>query len=203
MSSLKSELMRIAADDIGNRLDDLKDRAEASIHESVGAKRMADLLASDVSALFAHIQKDVDAGAYDVEVAKLIRTYVDRARQIAINHSKRQEVERFMAMGRVSAMAESVKHVKSVHDKHQQDRDVAIAAEEEAKAQGFDAPREARLKPSPKQRAAMDAEAEAKTEPAVVHEGIQGDASGDAVVDVIVTEKPAQQEGPKKGRRKK
>lgn len=134
MSSLKSELMRVSANNIGDQVDTLLERAKQGIPEAESGQKQALQFAEDMDGLAAHVKTDIAEGKYDLETAKHVMLYVSRAKEIALNHAERQRRERLVAVGRIEALTATIAVVKKTHDTYAKERDAALSMEAAARA---------------------------------------------------------------------
>jgi hypothetical protein len=133
MSLEKSEIKCAVIHEFGNAMDDALEAAAKDVHLAQGAH--AGLLQTEkkVAALAVHVDKDLDEGKLDLdsslEIAKIIKVYIQRA--VAVVHSDAMSYEQrvFMAQGRMSAFEQNVKLAKKMYDMESRKADAVREAE--------------------------------------------------------------------------
>lgn len=163
MSVLKSEIKLLTLGEVGSRMDDRLETAQTDVSTAKGANFAATKIRDDINGLLLHVDKDVDSGAYDLEVAKIVKRYVIRAAQIAENHREQQIIFGHMARGKIDAIKESVAFLKSLYDAERKILDERVKQAEDAAAAGTD-PEDMRRPRSIKEQRMSEDKAEAEAE---------------------------------------
>jgi hypothetical protein len=128
----KSELKIGVAHELGCRLDDTLEAAQKDVLRFEGAIQAFLQASQAVEGLLSHVDKDIDEGKLDLQVAAEIKKYLVRASQVSAVLAKQAENNRLVHSGRVLAMEMSVKIVK----KFQEDEATKVANFKKALSEG-------------------------------------------------------------------
>lgn len=178
----KSQVRISVAHDIGVRMDDVLEGAKADVARADGATSIAVKISSDIEGLFAHVQKDIDAGGMDLEQGKLVMSWLVRAKNVAASHATQAAQGKFIAQGRVMAGEAAVKLVLGIKTEEETKVRVFSAAVAAGRVKAEDAGR-----PPPAIKAQRQAEEGTLTEDA--DEGSPAKAE-EAVVEEAVEDTP-------------
>jgi hypothetical protein len=116
MSIEKSEIKVVAAHEIGCRLDDALEASTKDLYRLEGAVTAFKQAAQAVEGLAKHIDKEMDEGKFDLEQAKIIKRYVERAHQMMTNLGIQSDANRVAQTGKVSGMQQAVQLAKQFRD---------------------------------------------------------------------------------------
>ena len=123
--------------DLGNQIENKKEEAERELHrlegETRGLAAFAEILEKTLQP---HVDKDIEAGIYDENVAKFVRRYVTRASTIANEAAGRLQVARLQQQGKVDGLTGAVAHLKDVRDVEAKNLQLLIAEAKLLAAQG-------------------------------------------------------------------
>jgi len=116
MNIEKAEVKVAVAHEIGCRLDDTREAARSEVAQWEGANASLVQAGRAIEELARHVDKDVDEGLYDLEVAKHVKKYLTRAAAVAQNLGTQAGAQRLMAQGKVQALESAVKVVQKFHE---------------------------------------------------------------------------------------
>ena len=142
MTLTKSQIKIAVMNDVGNRLDDMRESAMGQQQQSVGAKAAAARISTSIKKLIDIVQQDFDNGEIgkaiadgELQILKLIKTYVSRAANACEASSDYFESLAKNAAGKVEAMEQAVKMVQKIRDVEQKKMDAILAAVDSGAAQ--------------------------------------------------------------------
>lgn len=115
MSVEKAEVRAGAMHEVGVRMDDLLEAVKADVHRFDGAASGLLQCVKAIEGLLAHVDKDVDEGKYDLEVAKVAKQYIARAVQVAQNLGQQSSNQKILSIGKVQMGEAAVATVKKMH----------------------------------------------------------------------------------------
>jgi hypothetical protein len=173
MSIEKAQVKVGTAHEIGCRLDDALEAATKDLYRLEGAAQAFRQAAQSVEGLAKHVDREMDEGKFDLETAKLIKKYVERAHQMMTNLTMQADNNRMAQTGKVSGAEAAVQLVKKFRDDEERKAEalrVALAARAaEAEAPVADeGPRPVGLRPGAsikERRLAEELAAQAPPEP--------------------------------------
>jgi hypothetical protein len=123
----KAEVKIGTFDEVGNKLDDVLEAMQAEASRMEGAAVAFGKGAEAVAALLQHVDKDTDEGTLDLEVAKHVKRYLDRARVALVNLGMNASNQSFVAKGRVIGLQTSVGVVKKFKTEAENNRAVMLS----------------------------------------------------------------------------
>ena len=132
MSIEKAQIKMGTIREVGILLDDALEGAQKEVHKADGAKDALRVALKALETLGTHVDKDVDEGQYDLEVASKIKRYVIRAQQMVTNLLAKAENEYFIICGQVKAYERSVEVTKKLHDMERGKAESLLKRSEEA-----------------------------------------------------------------------
>lgn len=142
MTLTKSQIKIAVMNDVGNRLDDMRESAMGQQQQSHGARAAAARISANIKKLIDVVQQDFDKGEIkkvieegELQVLKLIKTYVSRAANACEASSDYFESLAKNAAGKVEAMEQAVKMVQKIRDAEQKKMDAILAAVDSGAAQ--------------------------------------------------------------------
>jgi hypothetical protein len=122
----KAQLKMAVAHDIGVKLDDRREAAEAELHRFEGAVGAMKQAGENIEGLIVLLQKDVDGGAFDglasepigepLKLKEHIVRWLRRALGVTISLREVAETNRLKCAGKLEAMEAAVKDVRGVFD---------------------------------------------------------------------------------------
>lgn len=113
----KGVIRASAAAELGSRLDDLQEAIGLQVHQYRGAHQALDQASKAVEGLLAHVDKDVDANTYDLEVAGQVKRYLVRAVQVVLSLAQQAANQALVEQGKQQAMTQAVRVAKQLHDR--------------------------------------------------------------------------------------
>lgn len=120
MSLDKAEIKRATFHQVGVIIDDSLEQAKKDYSVAQGANAGLIQTVKKVEALGNHVDQDLDEGKYEsmgpLEVAKIIKVYLQRAVAVMRSDAMSFEQRRLMAQGRVTAFEQTVAMTKKLHD---------------------------------------------------------------------------------------
>ena len=116
MSLESVELRAAGMHEVGMRMDDLLEAAKGEVLRCEGAQLGLLQAVKSVNDLMAHIDKDVDEGKYDLEVAKIAKLYVSRASELVQNLARNASNQKIAATGQVQMATVAVTITKKLYD---------------------------------------------------------------------------------------
>lgn len=116
MSLDKFDVKMGTASEIGNRMDDMREATIQELHRLEGTVTAFQAAAVSLETLGSHVNKDIEEGKFDLEVAKHIQRYTTRAHQLVLNLSKQAENNRMTQQGKVYGLEAAIKVTKKYHD---------------------------------------------------------------------------------------
>ena len=135
MTLTKSQIKIAVINDVGRRLDDMREAAIGQQHQTIGAKDAAAQISTNIKKLIKVIEQDFESGEIskviekgDLEVLKMIKTYFSRAESSCDITAQHFESLKKKASGKIEAFEQSVKLVKKMQDLEQAKVDVILAA---------------------------------------------------------------------------
>jgi hypothetical protein len=135
MSSLvKSEVKIETVNDLGNRLDDMKEATEKDLYRLEGATKAFQSMGQAIDALFKIVDQEMDEGKFDLEQAEHIKRFIKRAHQMSINLSMQSENNRIMQLGKLQAMDAALGVAKKMREEEMAKVATLAAALEASKA---------------------------------------------------------------------
>ena len=128
MSIEKAQVKVGTAHEIGCRLDDSLEAATKDLYRLEGAAQAFRQAAQSVESLAKHVDAEMDAGKFDLEAAKLIKRYVERAHQMMTNLTMQADNNRMAQTGKVAGAEAAVQLVKKFRDEEERKADLLRAA---------------------------------------------------------------------------
>lgn len=128
----KSEIKMGTAHDIGALVDDMLEAANRDVFRSDGALTALSIAAKGLESIFVHVNKDVDDGKYDLEVAKTVKTYIQRCLGSVTSLLTNAEIQKIRSQGKIEAFQAAVKATKLVYDQEKAKRDALLRASDES-----------------------------------------------------------------------
>lgn len=116
MSLLKSEAKLTAVNELGNRLDDVLESATKDLYREEGAVSALRNAAVSLENLVKVVHKDLDEKETDLEVSKMIKSYLERARNNIVNLANVAENNKQAQAGKISAFQQAVSIAKKYRD---------------------------------------------------------------------------------------
>lgn len=135
MSVLKSEMKQAITHDIGVRVEDAMEVAKRELAVLEGRQAAFADGAKAVEALLGHVDKDVEAGTYDLLVADHVKRYIQRGAQALINLAQQAANYRIAQTGVVRGFDTTVKLLKGIIEEEERKKQAALTAEADSKAQ--------------------------------------------------------------------
>jgi arginyl-tRNA synthetase len=112
----KADIKIFTAHEIGVRLDDLLESNTKEMHRLEGGVLQLKRAADSVSALMKVVDQEMDEGKFDLEQAKTIKRFVERAHQMVTNLMIQTDNNRIIWQGRLQGFEASVEAVKKFQD---------------------------------------------------------------------------------------
>jgi len=116
MSLLKSEAKLTAVNELGNRLDDALESATKDLYREEGAVSALRNAAVSLENLVKVVHRDLDEKETDLEVSKMIKSYLERARNNIVNLANVAENNKQAQAGKISAFQQAVSIAKKYRD---------------------------------------------------------------------------------------
>jgi hypothetical protein len=131
-SVAKTEVRISVAQEIGIRMDDLREGAQAEVHQAAGAQAALQEASKAVHRLNDHVAADLEGHLYGDDVASRVKLYIGRAVAALDTLAQRASNMQMTANGRVQALTVAVQSVKTFQDaeKIKMERDVEAEARE-------------------------------------------------------------------------
>ena len=127
-SALKAEVKVGTAHEIGVRMDDLLDVAKRDMERAIGAQNALLEGSKIVLSLHGVVDKEIDAGTLDLEMAKKVKLYVTRAVTALESLAQRAANIQQVTNGRVQGLQAAVGSIKTFHDQEKAALDALAAA---------------------------------------------------------------------------
>jgi hypothetical protein len=127
-SALKAEVKVGTAHEIGVRMDDLLDVAKRDMERAIGAQNALLDGSKIVLSLHGVVDKEIDAGTLDLEMAKKVKLYVTRAVTALESLAQRAANIQQVTNGRVQGLQAAVGSIKTFHDQEKAALDALVAA---------------------------------------------------------------------------
>lgn len=110
---------------VASRVDEMAAESRRRVDQCLGAKAGYERSRTAVEALFAHVEKDIDAGSFPeqmagLDAAKRVKLYIQRAVEVCASLSARADVEIIAARGRVEGMEAIQKDVQKQADEERE-----------------------------------------------------------------------------------
>jgi len=115
MSALKTELRAAAIHEVGVKLEDALESARADEFRSEGGINALLRVSKRIEALVEHVNHDVDEEKYDLETAKLIKSYLARAAVIVDATTKEEADARLRTQGARMGYKRAVEMTHAMH----------------------------------------------------------------------------------------
>lgn len=132
----KSDLKIQTANELGCRLDDLLEGSQKELYRLEGSVTSFKKSMTSIEDLEKVVDKEMDEGKFDLEVATHIKRFTDRARQMLLNMALNAENLRLMQLGKIQAYEHSVSSTKKfVTDEASRAAQLREAVEAARKAQ--------------------------------------------------------------------
>lgn len=116
MSLLKAEAKLSAVNELGCRLDDVLETANQDLYRAEGATSALRQAVSSIENLLKVLDKELDEKETDLEVSKMIKGYVDRARINLMNLVTSSEGNRQSQIGKIQGFQHAVSIAKKFKD---------------------------------------------------------------------------------------
>jgi len=190
MSLVKSEVKIETVNDIGNRLDDMKEASEKDLYRLEGAVKAFQSMGQSIDGLFKIVDQEMDEGKFDLQQAEIIKRYIKRAHQFALNLAMQAENNRFIQLGKIQAVDAAVQIAKKMREEEMAKIATLAAAIEANKAKAQNGQAVAPIDPA---EAARPKPMTLK-EQRLAEEAAEAEANGTAPVaqsEVAATEAPA------------
>jgi hypothetical protein len=127
----KAEIKIFTAHELGCRLDDLLESNTKDMYRLEGGVVALRQAITALDGLLAVVDKEMDADKFDLEQAKEIKRYVQRAVQVVTNMTLNTDNNRIAYGGRIAALTSAVEIAK----KYQAEESKKVASLQEAVAQ--------------------------------------------------------------------
>jgi hypothetical protein len=127
----KAEIKIFTAHELGCRLDDLLESNTKDMYRLEGGVVALRQAITALEGLLAVVDKEMDADKFDLEQAKEIKRYVQRAVQVVTNMTLNTDNNRIAYGGRIAALTSAVEIAK----KYQAEESKKVASLQEAVAQ--------------------------------------------------------------------
>jgi len=127
----KAEIKIFTAHELGCRLDDLLESNTKDMYRLEGGVVALRRALEDINGLLAVVDKEMDAEKFDLEQAKEIKRYIQRAAQVITNLTLNTDNNRIAYGGRIQALSLAV----DVAKKYQDEESKKVASLQEAVAQ--------------------------------------------------------------------
>ena len=138
MSIEKAEVKVGAANEIGNRMDDTLEGTVKDLHRLEGAAVALRQSVQSLEAVERAVDKEMDDGKFDLEVASHIKRFMALARQSLSQQAQQAEQNRIVQTGKVQAMQAVVKIVQKYRDEEANKARLLREAMERAASRGED-----------------------------------------------------------------
>jgi len=112
----KAETKIAVASELGAKIEDILEAAKKEVSRWEGSVSAFSQASKACEALGEHVDRDVTDGVYDLEVAKVVKRYVDRAAQLTKNLMAQAENNRISTVGKVAALDTTVQVVAKYRD---------------------------------------------------------------------------------------
>jgi len=117
----KGEIKAATVHEIGVRFEDMLEAGRQEVSKNEGAKLALLMAIRQVNELAAHVDKDLDAGAFNdvtepMAVATLVKKWLTRTCAVLETGSVSAENHRLIAQGRVQAFQQMIDNMKKLHD---------------------------------------------------------------------------------------
>lgn len=112
----KAETKIAVASDIGAKIEDMLDATKKEVGRWEGSVSAFSQASKAIEGLGAHVDKDVEEGLYDLEAAKIVKRYLERAANATKNLGTQAEANRITTLGKVAALDVTVKVVAKYRD---------------------------------------------------------------------------------------
>lgn len=116
MSLLKSEAKVSAVNELGSRLDDALENATKDLYKEEGAVGALRNAAVSIENLIKVVHKDLDEKETDLEVSKMIKSYLERARNGIVSLANVAENNKQAQAGKLLAFQQAVAIAKKYRD---------------------------------------------------------------------------------------
>jgi hypothetical protein len=116
MSLLKSEAKVSAVNELGSRLDDALENATKDLYKEEGAVGALRNAAVSIENLIKVAHKDLDEKETDLEVSKMIKSYLERARNGIVSLANVAENNKQAQAGKLVAFQQAVSIAKKYRD---------------------------------------------------------------------------------------
>lgn len=116
MSLLKSEAKVSAVNELGSRLDDALENATKDLYKEEGAVGALRNAAVSIENLIKVAHKDLDEKETDLEVSKMIKSYLERARNGIVSLANVAENNKQAQAGKLLAFQQAVAIAKKYRD---------------------------------------------------------------------------------------
>lgn len=116
MSLLKSEAKISAVNELGSRLDDALESATKDLYREEGAVAALRNAAVSIENLVKVVHKDLDEKETDLEVSKMIKSYLERARNGIVTLANVAENNKQSQAGKLVAFQQAVSIAKKYRD---------------------------------------------------------------------------------------
>lgn len=120
------------AHEIGCRLDDMLENSNKDLYRAAGAIEALKQMLTVLEDLPKVIDKDLDDGQFELDVAAIAKSYIIRAQTAAKGMLSNSETNKMLMQGRINAMSQAVRMVKEFGDAEKRRDDAMKAAYDQA-----------------------------------------------------------------------